>query len=94
VLMVTPENPRLAAERQAKLKALGPRPSRWRLFARRRWESARASILAMDVSEVAAMLQGIYTTAHVEEMASRPSPLAAMFKQPYMPHEVVRKAKP
>jgi 23S rRNA U2552 (ribose-2'-O)-methylase RlmE/FtsJ len=85
-------NPKLAAERQAKLDALGEQPGWWRPFARRRWRDRRAAILAVDISEAAAMLRAIYDSAWSEEVALRPSPaFASLLKETCtMPYEVVR----
>ncbi len=67
-------DPKLVAERDAKLKQIGPRPPWWRLFARRRWKQQRAAILAIDVSQVALMLRDLYSTAYLEQLASTTSP--------------------
>jgi hypothetical protein len=72
-------NPKLAAERQAKLDALGEQPGWWRPFARRKWRDRRAAILAIDISEAAAMLRDVYSSAFAEEVVMRPAPSFAMF---------------
>lgn len=63
-------DPKSVAIREARLAALGPRPPWWRVFARRRWKRERDAILAMDVSELAAMLREIYTP-HIDGLMNR-----------------------
>jgi hypothetical protein len=91
--MIRPDDPTLVAERQAKLDALGPLPSWWRPFARRKWKRSRASILAIDVSVYAAMLRSFYTREYAEAEARRPLSFASILKEPYAadrPFEDVR----
>ncbi len=84
--MVNPDlhsDPKLVAERDAKLRELGPQPPWWRVFARRRWKRARATIMATDVTFVAAIYRNIYSAAEIEAIRNRPSPFASMMKAPY-----------
>jgi hypothetical protein len=83
------DDPKLVAERDAKLKRLGSRPPWWRPFVRLRWKQQRAAILAMDVSQAALMLRGLYSTAYLEQLASMPSPafgLVDIAKEPSDSH--------
>lgn len=66
---MTAPNPALVAERDRRLAVLGPQPSWWRFFARRRWRRERAAILAMDVSEMAALLRRLYPSDTIEKLA-------------------------
>lgn len=74
-------DPKLAAERDAKLEALGPRPPWRRPFARRRWLRARAAILATDVSTLAALMREVYSTRSLEQMADRRSPFLSLIER-------------
>lgn len=74
-------DPKLLAERQAKIDALGPCPPWWRFLGRRRWRRAYATIMAIDVSFAAAMYRQIYSDAALEEIANRPSPFSAFMKE-------------
>jgi len=66
------DDEQLVAEREAKLVALGPRPPWWRPFRRRRWTRARASILAMDVSKLTAIMRRLYGSyEEIHELVSR-----------------------
>lgn len=64
-------SPTLVAERDAKLRAMGPRPPWWRPFARRRWRRRHAEIMAMDVSQYAEFLRHQYPAERVDELARR-----------------------
>lgn len=68
-------DPKLVAERDAKVQALGPRPPWWRLFARRRWDERMATIMAMDVGAFTAMLRDMYPPQVVRDMAIQQSPV-------------------
>lgn len=72
--MMNNDDPKLVAERDARLAALGPQPPWWRPFARRRWKRERGYILATDVSQVTAMMRTLYTPECVEAIANRPHP--------------------
>lgn len=58
------------AMRERRLMALGPSPSWWRVFARRRWRKRRLAIMAMDVSVMAEVLTRIYLN-RIEDMANQ-----------------------
>jgi hypothetical protein len=66
-------SPRLVAERDAKVLALGSCPAWWRPFARRRWRRRRAAIMAMDVSMWAEDLRRWYSIERVRDLAARPA---------------------
>lgn len=63
----------LLAERAAALRALGPEPRWWRLFARRRWHARHRAIMAMDVSTMAWLLRQEYPATHINDLANRHS---------------------
>ncbi len=71
-------NPALVAEREQKLRALGSRPPWWRPFKRREWKRRRDAVLAMDVSEAAALMRVIYSKALLDEVVKLASPSYAM----------------
>jgi hypothetical protein len=89
-------SPRLVAERNARMDALGPRPPRWRPIARRRWRRQYAAIAAMDVSAAAEMLRSVYSNERVRALAERPSPTFAMLRRavpdPVEPERTTRHA--
>lgn len=77
--MIAP-SPRLVAERDARLAALGSYPPWWRVLARRRWHHERAAILAMDVSQYSEMLRSWYSDDRIQDLA-RSTPSYAMLKR-------------
>ena len=79
-MSVLDEVPQLIAEREQRLRDLGPRPPWYRPFARRRWKTERARISAMDVSILAWMLRQHYTPEMVVAMAERRNPMLATMK--------------
>lgn len=68
-------DPKLLAERNAKLLALGLCPPWWRPFARRRWVRRYAAILAMDVTAARALLRRLYPAEHVVVVAQQEHPM-------------------
>ena len=66
------ESPRLRAERDAKVAALGARPPWWRVLSRRRYDRRRRELMAMDISIFAEQMREFYPSSAVAEMASRP----------------------
>ncbi|MGN6107246.1 MAG: hypothetical protein ACTHU0_19215 [Kofleriaceae bacterium] len=64
---------RLRAERQARLVALGQRPSWWRPFRRRRWDRKHAQITATSLDETTLMLRRLYPTNLVESLVIQQS---------------------
>lgn len=66
------ESPRLRAERDAKVAALGQPPSWWRVFSRRRYDLRYRELMAMDISPFAELMREFYPSSSVAEMASRP----------------------
>lgn len=66
----------LVAKRNARLAALGPPPP-WHHFRKvRAYRIAWLSIMAMDVSQAAAMLRELYSPEKINALVDRPSPLA------------------
>lgn len=65
------EVPQLVAERERRIRELGPRPPWYRPFARRRWTAELRRISAMDVSVFGWMPRQAYTVSVINEMAER-----------------------
>ena len=70
---MTRVNPARQRQRDEKLLALGQRPPWWRLFSRRRWKREYAAIMAIDVSDYAAILARYYDAEFPDGMVSRRS---------------------
>lgn len=75
-------NPRRAVERCEALAKLGQPPPRWRVFQLRRWLRAYRAIMAIDISEAAEMLRGVYTDEKLRELATAPNPFIKVAQKP------------
>lgn len=75
------DDPRLVAERDAKILALGPCPPWYRPLKRRRWRIARTQLGFMSVSRMTAIAREMYPADSVLKMSMRPSPFLSLLRK-------------
>lgn len=66
------ESPRLRAERDTMVAALGQRPPWWRVFSRRHYDQRHRELMAKDISIFTEQMREFYPSSSVAEMAGRP----------------------